>query len=102
MKIEFPQTAEYGYILTESNRRVYTPSIKSFWKRLELIVDTIGGQLHKETGGFQITGLQLTKEHRNLINQEVSAVGMKTISEDVEIKIGEEGREEPNFDVDEF
>jgi len=96
--IDIPKTKEYGWILQDSGKRVFNPTVKSIWKRINFIVETRGGKVIPRTSGFDVEGGVFSKEDMDLIKEEISRFRTFDMPEDIELD--KDGREQPNFDND--
>lgn len=97
--INIPHTKEMGWALQKSGSRHYIPTKKSFWNRLQFIVEARGGKLERTTTGFEVLDIILTDADREIINKEMKDAGIRT-EIPAEITIGKSGREEPNLEED--
>lgn len=95
--MEFPQTKEMGWVLDDSGKQVYVPTKKSFWNRLQFIVESIGGTLERNTTGFDITGCKISPEAHEAIREEIRISGVNGTNQ-ADVQRSESGREEPNLE----
>jgi len=86
-----------GWKLNDKGQRVYVPTKKSFWNRLEFIVTSCGGRLDRSTTGFTVIGGRFTEAEKSQIQEEITNSGISIeIPTDIEVSVS--GRETPSLD----
>ena len=97
--IEIPQTKDYGWDLDEeTGERVFKPTTKAIWNRIKYIAEQRGARIEPRTMGFRVIDVEkLSKQDRDMMEEEAARL---QIYPEGDVKIGENGREEPNFDND--